>query len=122
MDDDNSNAYIRKTISLAACEIEYRLNKGTPAAQRLRSLFTDLGFDMTSIRAQPRNLIKLLVRALIEDCKGAIDEDRERVSKFTKSLAMSAVADLADPVILPMIFCHWHLIENALFPSIEFTR
>jgi hypothetical protein len=83
MDDDNSNAHIRNTISFAAYEIACRLKEGTPAAQRLRTLFTVLGFDMTSIGAQPRNLIKLLVRALIEDCAGAIYEDRKRVSEFT---------------------------------------
>ena len=83
MDDDNSGAHIRHTISLAAYEIESRLNGKPAAAQRLRTLFAALGFDMTSIRAQARSLIKLLVRALIEDCKGAIEEDRKRVSKFT---------------------------------------
>jgi hypothetical protein len=83
MDDDNSSAHIRNTISSAAYEIESHLNGGTPAAQRLRTLFTALGFDMKSIRAEARNLIKLLVRALIEDCTGAIDEDRKRVSEFT---------------------------------------
>jgi hypothetical protein len=83
MDDDNSSAHIRNQIFLAASEIESRLNGGTFDAQRLRFLFTDLGFDMTSVRAQARKLIKLLVRALIEDCKGAIDKDRKRVSEFT---------------------------------------
>ncbi|KAF4627078.1 hypothetical protein G7Y89_g11078 [Cudoniella acicularis] len=83
MDDDNSSAYIRNAISVAAYGIESRLNRGTSAGQRLRNLFTALGFDTTSIRAQARSLIKLLVRALIEDCTGAIDEDRKRVSQFT---------------------------------------
>jgi hypothetical protein len=83
MNDDNSNAYIRKTISLAAYEIESRLDEGDTAAERLRSLFEDLGFDLTSIRAQATNLIKVLVRTLIDDCKGSIELDRKRVSQFT---------------------------------------
>lgn len=84
MDDDNFSAHIRNAISRAAYNIESRLNEGTPAAQRLRSLFKALGYSMTSISAEARNLIKLLVRVLVEDCTGAIKKDREQVSKFTK--------------------------------------
>ncbi|PQE19374.1 het domain-containing protein [Rutstroemia sp. NJR-2017a BBW] len=83
MDDDNSSAYIRNTISLAAQEIESRLKGDTPTTQRLKSLFEAFGFDMVSIKPQARNLIKLLVRALIDDCKGTIEEDRKQVSKFS---------------------------------------
>jgi hypothetical protein len=83
MNDDNSNAYIRKTISLAAIDIESRLDEGDTAAERLRSLFKGFGYDMTSIRAQATNLIKILVRTLIDDCKDSIVLDREQVSKFT---------------------------------------
>jgi hypothetical protein len=83
MNDDNSNAYIRKTISLAAYEIKSRLEKGDTAAARLRSLFEDLGFDLTSIREQATSLIKVLVRTLIDDCRGSIELDRKRVSEFT---------------------------------------
>ncbi|KAH6662315.1 hypothetical protein B0J14DRAFT_554129 [Halenospora varia] len=83
MDDDNCSAHIRNTISLAAYEVESRLKGGDPAAQRLGTLFTALGFDMTSIIAQAITLIKLLIRALIGDCRGAINSDRKRVSEFT---------------------------------------
>ncbi|KAH8650639.1 hypothetical protein BGZ60DRAFT_520454 [Tricladium varicosporioides] len=83
MDNDNSSAHISNTISLAAYEVESRLNGGDPAAQKLGGLFTALGFDMASIRAQARTLIKLLIRVLIEDCRDAIDSDRKRVSEFT---------------------------------------
>ena len=83
MDDDNSSAHIRNTISLAAYEIESHLKGDTPAAERLRTLFKTLGFDLVSARAQARNLIKLLVRALVEECTGDIEKDRKRVSEFT---------------------------------------
>ena len=84
MDDDNSNAYIRKTLSLAAYEIESRLKERSSAAARLRSLFNDLGFDLSSIRAQATNLIKLLLRVLIDDCQVSVETDRKRISEFTQ--------------------------------------
>jgi hypothetical protein len=84
MDDDNCSAYIRKTISYAAYEIESRLKKANSDAETLQSLFTDLHFDLGSIRQQAGSLIKLLVRVLIDDCEGAIEKDRKRVSGFTK--------------------------------------
>ena len=83
MDDDTSGAHIRNTISLASYGIESRLNGGSPGEEGLRALFRALGFDLTSTRAQARNLIKLLVRALINDSADAINEDRTRVSEFT---------------------------------------
>ncbi|PQE21528.1 vegetative incompatibility HET-E-1 protein [Rutstroemia sp. NJR-2017a BVV2] len=89
MDDDNSSAYIRNTISLAAQEIEFRLGGDTPAAQRLKSLFLALGFDVLSIKPQARNLIKLLVRALIDDCKWIIEKDRKQVSRFSNHVPPS---------------------------------
>jgi hypothetical protein len=81
-DDDNSSVYIRDTISVAAYNIESRLTDESPAAQKLRTIFMDLDFDMTQVRTQARNLIKLVVRALIEDCKGSIQDDRNRLSGF----------------------------------------
>jgi hypothetical protein len=84
MDDDNSSAHIRNTISRAAYEIESQVEEKAPTAQRLRFLFTTLGFEMISIGPEARSLIKLLVRALIDDCRGPIHQDREQISKFTK--------------------------------------
>ncbi|KAG4443331.1 hypothetical protein IFR05_001200 [Cadophora sp. M221] len=90
MDDDNSGAHIRNTINRAASDIESLLkgpDKRTPEAQRLRTLFTDLGFSMESpksFKACARNLIKLLVGALVKDCTGIIEKDRMKVSSFTK--------------------------------------
>ncbi len=84
MDDDNSNACIRKTLSLAAYEIETRLEEKSPAAVRLGCLFNDLGFDLSSIRAQATNLIKLLLRVLIDNCKVSIEDDRKRIAEFTQ--------------------------------------
>ncbi|KAM3070199.1 hypothetical protein ACMFMG_003763 [Clarireedia jacksonii] len=89
MDDDNSGAYIRNTISLAAHKIESRLSKDPPAEQKLKSLFVALGFDTKSIKRQARILIKLLIRALIEDCKGTIEKDRKQVSKFSNHVPPS---------------------------------
>jgi len=83
MDDDNSGAHIRNSISLAAYEIESRLTSETSTTQRLKTLFTTLGFDLTSARSQARKLIKLVVRALLEDCTIDIEKDRKRMSEFT---------------------------------------
>ncbi|PVH68825.1 hypothetical protein DL98DRAFT_628893 [Cadophora sp. DSE1049] len=90
MDDDNSGAHIRNTINRAASDIESLLkgpDKGAPEAQRLGRLFTDLGFDMestTSLKTCARNLIKVLLGALVKDCVGTIEKDRKKVSTFTE--------------------------------------
>lgn len=120
MNDDNSNAYIRKTISLAAYEIKSRLEKRDTAAARLRSLFEDLGFDLTSIREQATSLIKVLVRtSMTAEALLNLTENESLSSRM--SLQMNAVAGSADPGFLPVTFWFWRLIEDALFPLIVFT-
>ncbi|KAJ8067922.1 hypothetical protein OCU04_003507 [Sclerotinia nivalis] len=101
MNDDNSGAYIRSTISRAGYEIESQINREIPAAQTLRSLFTTLGFDLTSnsIRPQARTLIKLLIRTLVDDCAAAIVADRTKVSEFTNVPPPECCRGLSRPTL-----------------------
>ncbi|TGO44866.1 hypothetical protein BCON_0453g00020 [Botryotinia convoluta] len=101
MNDDNSGAYIRDTISRAGYDIESRINMETPTAETLRKLFTTLGFDLNpnSIRAQVRTLIKLLIRTLVDDCAPAIEADRSKVSEFTKVPPPECCRGLSRPTL-----------------------
>ncbi|KAF7956272.1 hypothetical protein EAE96_005192 [Botrytis aclada] len=101
MNDDNSGAYIRDTISRAGYVIKSRINMETPAAKTLRTLFTTLGFDLNpnSIRAQVSSLIKLLIRNLVDDCAPAIEADRSKVSKFTKVPPLECCRGLSRPTL-----------------------
>ncbi|KAF7877362.1 hypothetical protein EAF04_001044 [Stromatinia cepivora] len=101
MNDDNSGAYIRSTISRAGYEIESRINREIPPAQTLRSLFKTLGFDLTpnSIRPQARTLIKLLIRTLVDDCAAAIVADRTKVSEFTNVPPPECCRGLSRPTL-----------------------
>ncbi|TGO36281.1 hypothetical protein BHYA_0129g00020 [Botrytis hyacinthi] len=101
MNDDNSGAYIRDTISRAGYDIESRINMETPTAENLRKLFTTLGFDLNpnSIRAQIRTLIKLLIRNLVDDCSPAIEADRIKVSEFTKVPPPECCRGLSRPTL-----------------------
>ncbi|KAF7887816.1 uncharacterized protein EAF01_010970 [Botrytis porri] len=101
MNDDNSGAHIRDIISRAGYDVESRINMETPAAETLRKLFTTLGFDLNdnSIRAQVRILIKLLIRALVDDCVPAIEADRSKVSEFTKVPPPECCRGLSRPTL-----------------------
>ncbi|TGO17657.1 hypothetical protein BPAE_0414g00030 [Botrytis paeoniae] len=101
MNDDNSGAYIRDTMSRAGYDIESRINMETPAAEILRKLFTTLGFDLNpnSIRAQARTVIKLLIRTLVDDCALAIEADRSKVSDFTKVPPPECCRGLSRPTL-----------------------
>ncbi|KAF7893736.1 hypothetical protein EAF00_007250 [Botryotinia globosa] len=101
MNDDNSGAYIRNTISRAGYDIESRINMETSTAENLRKLFTILVFNLNpnSIRAQVRTLIKLLIRNLVDDCSPAIEADRIKVSEFTKVPPPECCRGLSRPTL-----------------------
>ncbi|KAI9642552.1 hypothetical protein NHQ30_009357 [Ciborinia camelliae] len=101
MNDDNFGAYIRNSISQAGYEIESRMDRKDPAAQNLRTLFTTLGFDLTSnsIRGEVRTLIKFVIKTLVDDCAAAIDADRTKVSDFTNVPPPECCRGLSRPTL-----------------------
>ncbi|PMD31911.1 hypothetical protein L207DRAFT_471987 [Hyaloscypha variabilis F] len=104
MDNNNAGAHIRNTINKAVIDIDTLLNgknKETPEAQRLRALFTALGFDMSvkTTKSCARNLIKLLVGALVKNSAGDIRKDREKVFSWSKVPALECCRGLQKPSI-----------------------
>ncbi|ESZ94397.1 hypothetical protein SBOR_5190 [Sclerotinia borealis F-4128] len=99
MNDDNSGAYIWNIVSRAGYEIESRMAKEISPTQTLRTLFATLGFDLESIRAEARTLIKLVIKTLVDDCAAAIDADRIKVSEFTNVPPLECCRGLSRPTL-----------------------